>query len=281
MPQIPVLDSFLAYRDHGDGPPIVFLHGNPTSSHLWRNVIPHVPAGHRSLAPDLVGMGASGKPDIAYRFADHASYLDAWFDALGLESAILVGHDWGGALALDRAARMPERVRAVAVIETFLRPLHWAEYPARARELFTAVRTPDVGERMVLERNEFLEQSLAAGVKRGLSPEDLAVYRAPFTTPALRRPVLQWPREVPIDGTPADVTALVEAYDTWLATSPTPKLVLACEGTMLSSPAMLAWAQANIRNATIEGVGEAGHHAPEDVPDRIGSAIARWIDQLG
>src|SRR5262249_43840567 len=205
-----VLDTFIAYRDAGSGPPIVFLHGNPTSSFVWRNVIPHFASTARCLAPDLVGMGRSGKPDSAYRFVDHARYLDAWFAKLDLRDVVLVGYDWGGVLALDWASRHPDRGRGVVVFETFLRPMHWSDWPAEGAELFRALRTPGVGEKLVLEHNEFLVRSLAHGVRRGLSELERAEYYAPFFDTASRRPMLQWPREIPIDGDPADVVAVVE-----------------------------------------------------------------------
>jgi haloalkane dehalogenase len=198
-----ILESHMAYAEAGDGDAVVvFLHGNPTSSYLWRNVIPHVAGQARCLAPDLIGMGASGKPGIAYRFADHARYLDAWFDALGPDQVILVGHDWGGALGLDWAARHAGRVRGVALLETFLRPLSWAEF--RSAAAFRALRAPGTGEKMVLEENWFIETRLRA-TDPGITDDDLAAYRAPYPDAASRRPLLQWPREVPLDGDPADV----------------------------------------------------------------------------
>jgi haloalkane dehalogenase len=161
MHVVKVLESHMTYTEAGNGDrAVVFLHGNPTSSYLWRNVIPHVADRARCLAPDLIGMGASGKPEIAYRFADHARYLDAWFDALDLDQVVLAGHDWGGALALDWATRHPERARGVALLETFLRPMTWAEYPAA--ELFRLLRTPGTGEQMVLEEDWFIETALRA-----------------------------------------------------------------------------------------------------------------------
>jgi haloalkane dehalogenase len=280
MQAVEVLGSRMAYTESGNGDlPVVFLHGNPTSSYLWRNVIPHVADQARSLAPDLIGMGASAKPDIAYRFADHARYLDAWFEALDLGQVVLVGHDWGGALGLDWAARHPGRVRGVALLETFLRPMTWAEYPSPADELFQALRTPGTGEQMVLEENWFIETALRA-TNPGISDDDLAAYRAPYPDPASRRPLLQWPREIPLDGEPADVRDRFIAYDQWLAGTPeVPKLLLTTEPGSLVSPAIVQWSRDNVAGLEVESVGPAGHHAPEDQPDAIGRAIARWLNR--
>lgn len=276
MHVVKVLESHMAYTEAGNGDrAVVFLHGNPTSSYLWRNVISHVADRARCLAPDLIGMGASGKPEIAYRFADHARYLDAWFDALDLDQVVLAGHDWGGALALDWATRHPERARGVALLETFLRPMTWAEYPAA--ELFRLLRTPGTGEQMVLEENWFIETALRATNPR-ITDDDLAAYRAPYPDPASRRPLLQWPREIPLDGEPAEVRDRFIAYDQWLADTPdVPKLLLTTEPGSLVSPQIVEWSRANVAGLEVENVGPAGHHAPEDQPDAIGRAIDRWL----
>ncbi len=286
MHDVPILDSRMAYREAGSGPTVVFLHGNPMSSRVWRNVIPHVAGRARCLAPDLIGMGDSGKPAIPYRFADHVRYLDAWFDALELRDVVLVGYDWGGSLAMDWASRHPERVRGLVVFETFLRPLEWKEWPPKGVELFRALRTPGVGEKMVLEENQFLARSLTNGVKRRLGEEEAAAYYAPYGDAASRVPLLQWPREIPIEGEPADVAAVVVRYDAWLASSAdVPKLLLTFpspEGLHPSptgSLAMVEWARANIAALDVVTLGPAGHHAPEDVPDEIGRAIAGWLER--
>ncbi|WP_186001763.1 MULTISPECIES: haloalkane dehalogenase [Corallococcus] len=277
---IQVLDSFIAYRDAGTGSPIVFLHGNPTSSHVWRNVTPRLADLGRCLAPDLIGMGASGKPDIPYRFADHARYLDAWFAALDLREVVLVGYDWGGVLALDWARRHPERVRGVVVFETFLRPMRWSDWPPQGEQLFRAFRTPGVGEQRVLEQNEFLARSLANGVLSGLSEDDRATYYAPYPDPASRRPLLQWPREIPIDGEPADVSAVIEAYDAWLARTPAkPALLLTFGDTGLSAPGIVEWARSTLPALEIVPLARAGHHAPEDAPEEIAQAIRGWLER--
>jgi haloalkane dehalogenase len=284
--RVAVLDSYLTYREAGEGPAIVFLHGNPLSSRVWRGVLPHVQSRGRCLAPDLIGMGDSGKPDVAYRFADHARYLDAWFDALGVRDVVLVGYDWGGALGMDWAARHPERVRGLVVFETFLRPMRWQEWSPRGAELFRALRTPGVGEKMVLDANEFLTRSLSNGISRRLSEEELAAYHAPYAEPASRRPLLQWTREIPIEGEPADVQSVVAAYDAWLASSPVPKLLLAFEPpaglqpSPTGSATMIDWARAHVAALEIQSLGVAGHHAAEDAPGEIGQAVATFVDRL-
>lgn len=278
--RVDVLDSYMAYQECGLGRAVVFLHGNPTSSYVWRNVIPMIAAEARCLAPDLIGMGKSGKPDLPYRFVDHARYLEAWFQALRLKDVVLVGYDWGGALALDWAARHPGHVRGVVVFETFLRPLAWREWPPLAAELFRALRTPGVGEQMVLEENQFLARSLDSGIKRTLTDEERAQYFAPFPTPASRRPVLQWPREIPIDGKPADVVSIVNRYIAWAASSSNvPKLLIAFDvPSVLGSADVVSWAQRSFAALDVALLGPAGHHAAEDLPHEIGASIAAWLE---
>ena len=278
--RVTVLDTELAYVDTGAGDPIVFLHGNPTSSYLWRNVIPYVAGLGRCLAPDLVGMGDSGEaPDGSYRFADHARYLDAWFETLALtENVVLVVHDWGSALGFHWARRHPERVRGVAYMEAIVRPVTWAEWPEAARKVFQAMRSP-AGEAMVLEKNVFVERILPASVLRGLTPEEMERYRAPYRDPGeARRPTLTWPRQIPIDGEPADVVAVVEAYAAWLATSPLPKLfVNADPGTILIGPQRefcRTWP--NQEEVSVRG----SHFVQEDSPDDIGRALAAFVRRL-
>jgi haloalkane dehalogenase len=278
MRTVDVLDSHIAYQDSGAGEPtVLFLHGNPTTAHLWRNVTPHVAGQARTLAPDLIGMGASGRPDIEYRFVDHARYLDAFIDALELPELVLVGHDWGGALAQDWAARHPGRTRGIVLSETFLRPMTWADYPPPVDGLFQAIRTPGVGEQMVLQDNWFIEVALRA-TNPGISDADLAAYRAPYPDPASRRPLLQWGRQHPVEGEPADVYDRVVAYDKWLAGTPeVAKLLLTIEPPGLVSADVEQWARDNIAALEVESVGPAGHHAPEDQPDAIGHAVAGWL----
>ena len=279
MATVEVLDSFMSYRDAGTGDiPVVFLHGNPVSSYVWRNVIPHVSGQTRCLAPDLIGMGESGKPDLAYRLADHVRYLDAWFDAMSLNDAVLVGHDWGGTLAMDWAARHPGRVRGIAVTETFLRPVRSEELAPPVAGLFRAYRSPK-GEKMVMEDNMVIEVNLARGVARELSAADLDAYRAPFLEPASRKPMLAWTREFPLDGEPAGVVEVVLGCGRWMAGTPgVPKLIMAVEGGVgLGSPEVVGWAAENFAGVEVESVGPGGHQIPEDQPAAIGAAVASWL----
>ena len=284
MASVDVLDSTMTYLDAGTGTPFVFLHGNPTSSYLWRKVLPRVGPPARLLAPDLIGMGGSGKPDVAYRFGDHARYLDAWFDALDLTGVVLVGHDWGGALAFDWARRHPHRVRGVAFLEAIVKPMTWAEFPDGARELFRRMRTSGEGEAMVLEQNLFLRDLLPRTVASGLDDHDRAAYLRPYPTPESRRPLLAWPRAMPLDGEPADVVDRIEAYDAWLGSTPdVPKLLLTFDShpTLLVGPALVEWCRAHVAGLEVEHCGAAAHHAPEDRPEAIASALSAWADRHG
>ncbi len=284
MPSVSILDSEMHYLDVGAGAPIVFLHGNPTSSRLWRRVIAALDGPGRKLAPDLIGMGDSGRPPIEYRLGDHVRYLDAWFEAMDLHGVVLVGHDWGGALAFDWSVRHSGLVRGVAFMETIVRPLSWDGFVGPTQELFKSYRTPGVGEDLVLDQNVLLERALPGTVMSGLSEQDHAAYKAAHPTPETRKPLLQWARELPIDGEPADVTAVVERYDEWLAASrDVPKLLVAFKpgpGQMIGAD-VVAWCSDNIAALETARCGPAGHHAPEDQPEAIASAIASWTDRHG
>lgn len=269
----------MAYVEAGDGDPIVLLHGNPTSSYLWRNVIPHLEPLGRCIAPDLVGMGASEKIEPsdagAYRFVEHRRYLDALLEQLGVERHVtFVLHDWGSALGFDWANRHREAVAGLAYMEALVRPLTWEEWPEASRPIFEAMRSP-AGEEICLEKNVFVERILPASVMRDLADEEMEAYRAPFREPGeARRPTLTWPRELPIDGEPADVHEIVEDYARWLAESDVPKLYVRAEPgflTGVSDPFCQGWS--NQTEVTVRGI----HFIQEDAPDEIGGAIADWI----
>ncbi len=274
--RIALLETEISYVDTGAGEPVVFLHGNPTSSYLWRNVIPHVEGLGRCLAPDLVGMGDSGAaPEGSYRFLDHARYLDAWFEALGLTNVTLVVHDWGSALGFYWAHRHPERVRGIAYMEAVVRPLTWEEWRDESRPIFQALRS-EAGEGMVLEKNLFVEGILPAAVLRDLTEEEMDVYRRPYLEPGeSRRPTLTWPRELPINGEPEDVVGIVDDYSKWLAQSDVPKLFVNAEpGAILTgSQREFCRAWPNQEEVTVRGV----HFVQEDSPHEIGEAVATFV----
>jgi haloalkane dehalogenase len=273
--RVAVADTVISYVETGRGDPIVFLHGNPTSSYLWRNIIPYVSDLGRCLAPDLVGMGQSGKSPLqAYRFVDHARYLDAWFEALGLTSNVtLVVHDWGSALAFHWAARYPERVRAIAYMEAIPIPLRWEAF-GEAAAIFQGLRSA-TGEQMILDQNLFVEAILPRSIMRKLSEKELAAYRAPFLSREARQPMLVWPRQIPIDGEPADVAAIVASYGQAMARSPVPKLLVVGAPGAIVKGDVLAFCRTwpNQTEVTVKGI----HFLQEDSPDEIGTALRDFI----
>jgi haloalkane dehalogenase len=276
--RVAVLDTEMSYVDVGEGAPIVFLHGNPTSSYLWRNIIPHVSDLGRCLAPDLVGMGRSGKsPTYSYRFVDHARYLDAWFDALSLSNAILVIHDWGSALGFHRAHRHPDQVAGIAYMEAVVRPFGWSDF-GEAAGVFRALRSSE-GEHLVLDQNFFVETVLPGSIIRSLSEEEMAAYRAPFAQREARLPTLVWPRQASVDGEPEDVTSIVRAYSEWLAHSEMPKLFVAGDpGAVVSARSANQQFCRTLRNqkeVTVKG----RHFLQEDSPAEIGAALRAFVTE--
>lgn len=279
--RMPILESEMDYVDTGSGAPVVFLHGNPTSSYLWRNVIPHVEPHARCLAPDLIGMGRSGKrPDGSYRFVDHYEYLDAWFEAVVPdEKVVLVIHDWGSALGFHWANQHRDRVEAIVYMEAIVMPLNWSDWPETARGIFQGMRS-DAGEEMVLEKNVFIERILPASVLRALTDEEMDAYRAPFREPGeSRRPMLTWPREIPIDREPEDVANLVQQYAVWLRDEPNlPKLFINAEPGIILTGRQREFCRSwpNQEEITVKGL----HFIQEDEPAAIGQATAKFIQKL-
>jgi haloalkane dehalogenase len=275
---IDVLGSRMAYVDEGAGRPILLLHGNPTSSFLWRDVIAELRGSARCIAPDLIGMGDSAKVDSLYRFSDHRHYLDGFMEELGLGSdLVLVGHDWGGALLFDWASRHESAVDGIAYMETIVAPLEWDDWPESARKAFRAMRSDD-GEPMVLGKNFFVERILPASVLNELSQEVMDEYRRPFPTPETRIPTLRWPREIPIGGTPPDMVEIVSRYSTFMAETDIPKLfVNADPGSILvGAQRELVRSWPNQREVTVPGL----HFIQEDSGREIGIAIGEFLDSL-
>jgi len=279
-----VLGHEMAYVEVGEGDPIVFLHGNPTSSYLWRNVIPHLADLGRCIAPDLIGMGDSAKlepsgPD-RYRFVEHRRFLDALLEALAVrERVTFVVHDWGSALGFDWANRHRDAVRGIAYMEAIVQPLTWENWPKAVRDVFQGFRSP-AGESMVLENNIFVEGMLPGAIQRKLSKAEMEVYRRPYREPGeSRRPTLTWPREIPIEDEPKDVNEIVERYAAWLREGGPPKLfVNAGPGAILRGAQRefcRGWPDQT--EVTVAGT----HFIQEDSPDEIGQAIASWLGGLG
>ena len=282
--RVQVLGHTMAYVEVGQGDPIVFLHGNPTSSYLWRHIMPHVEALGRCIAPDLIGMGDSDKlapsGSERYRLVEHREYLDALLDALEVRHNVtFVIHDWGSALGFDWGNRHREAVKGFAYMEAIVRPLTWEEFPEAAREVFQGFRSA-AGETMILERNLFVERVLPGSMRRQLSDVEMTEYRRPFQEPGEgRRPTLTWPRQIPIDGEPGDVTEIVESYSRWLAEAALPKLFINADPGALLVGAQRefcrSWPQQT--EVTVPGI----HFVQEDSPTEIGTAIADWLRRIG
>jgi haloalkane dehalogenase len=280
--EVDVFESKMAYVDTGkaSNETVVFLHGNPTSSYLWRNIIPHVASKARCIAPDLIGMGRSGKPSIEYRFADHARYLDAFLDKVVPDSnVILVVHDWGSALGLEWARRHQDRVSGIALME-FITSIRWDVFPEQARAAFQAFRFPKTGRKLVIDENAFIESILPSGIIRKLSDVEMDHYREPFKSAASREPIYRWPNELPIDGSPADVVEIVEKYHEWLLNTDTPVLLFwATPGGIIPEKAAEMYAS-TLKNVRSVSTGPGLHYIQEDNPHLIGHEIAEWLPTI-
>ena len=267
------------YAEEGDGDPVLFLHSNPTSSYLWRNVIPHVSPAGRCIAPDLIGMGKSDKPDLDYGFFDHSRYVEGFIEALGLRDITLVIHDWGSAVGFHNARRNESNVKGIAFMEAIVRPVTWDEWPEQARQMFQAFRTAGVGEQMIMEQNMFVEAVLPGAILRKLSPGEMDRYREPYPTPGSRKPLWRWPNGSRSKASP-DVHDPVQAYGEWLGTSQMPKLLLYAQpGAILRN--LVGWCRENITNLKTVEVGPGVHFLQEDDPHGIGEAIGAWMREEG
>jgi haloalkane dehalogenase len=283
MSQIRVLDSTMAYREAGDreAPVALFLHGNPTSSYIWRNILPLVAPVAHCIAPDLIGFGQSGKPAIEYRFSDHVRYFDTFLEQAGITSAFVIAQDWGSGLSFHLAARRPDFIRGLAFME-FIRPMPtWNDFHPDQIETFQKFRTLGVGEEMILEGNAFIEGVLPAATVRKLTDEEMSVYRAPFPTPESRRPTWRFPNELPIEGKPADVNSTIETAHQALAESSYPKLLFVGNPGALISPAFAESFAKRLKNCRVVQLSSGLHFLQEDHPDVIGANIKEWLIDLG
>ncbi len=273
----------MAYVELGEGDPIVFQHGNPTSSYLWRNIMPALASRGRCIAVDLIGMGDSDKLDDpgpdSYRYVEHRDFLFRAWEALGVvDNVTLVIHDWGSALGFDWASQHPDSVRGICYMEGIPCPIRWDDWPAVVTPIFRGFRS-EAGEAMVLEKNVFVEKVLPGSVLRELSDEEMAVYRRPFENPGEdRRPTLTWPRQIPLDGDPAEVAEIADRYAAWLRQSDVPKLFINAEpgAILVGRQREFARSLPNQVEVTVRG----SHFIQEDSPEEIASAIAGWLDTL-
>ncbi|WP_370229794.1 haloalkane dehalogenase [Cognatishimia sp.] len=278
-----VLGHKMAYIDEGEGRPVVFLHGNPASSYLWRNIIPFVTEGHRAIAPDLMGMGDSDKPVMTETYHESAHFLHSFLDSLDLKDAVLVIHDWGSALGWHYARTRPDRIAAVAFMEAMAPPF----MPLKDIEVLgpqmvqfmTGIRTPGVGEAMILEQNLFLDAFMRHD-GAGLSEAAMAEYNRPFPTPASRQIILDWPREIPMEGSPSDVHAIVQANSDFVAESTFPKLMFHVSPGAVIPMQAAEWIKQNLTNIESIYLGDGGHFIQEQYPNEIGAGLADWLTRV-
>jgi len=278
---VEVLGSQMHYIDEGEGDPILFLHGNPTSSYLWRNIIPYVVDDGRVIAVDLIGMGKSDKPDIDYRIVDHAKYLEAFIDKLELQNVTLVIHDWGSALGLNYAMNNEDNVKGIAMMEAILFTATWDDFPTEdLKELFQNLRTPGVGEELVMNQNIFIEKFLNSGVLRELSEEELNYYRESYPTPDSRKVLWVMPQEIPIDGEPSDVHQIVTDYNQWIQETEMPLLLIHATPGLIVTEDVVEWSRENLKNLDTVYVGEGLHYIQEDHPYEIGESLSDWYQTI-
>jgi len=273
---IDVHGSKMHYIEEGEGDPILFLHGNPTSSYLWRNIIPHMIPHGRCIAPDLIGMGKSDKPDLDYRFVDHSKYVNGFIEAMGLKNVTLVIHDWGSALGFHYAMEHEANVKGIAFMEAIFKPQHWSEFPKDFKMGFKLMRTPGIGWFMINVMNAFVKQILPQAIARDLAPEAQSYYEQPFQTIASRKPLRVWPCEIPIDGTPSDVHEIVSSFSEKLQKSQMPKLLFYAQPGGIIDAKGLAWCKEKLPNLKTVDIGKGIHFIQEDNPHKIGEELAAW-----
>jgi len=273
---IEIMDSRIHYIDEGTGDPIVFLHGNPTSSYLWRNIIPYLSSKARIIAPDLIGMGKSAKPNIEYKLTDHIEYIENFINALSLKNITLVVHDWGSAIGFYYAMKYEQKIKGLAFMEAVIFELSWETLPEKTNALFKSLRTPGLGWELIETKNYFVERVLPGSVMRTLNSEEMSHYREPFKNPADRLPTWRWPNEIPIEGNPREVVSIVEDYRNWLQKTDLPKLLFYVSPGALIGTQEVKWLEMKLKNLTSINLGSGIHFIQEDHPDAIGMNLATW-----
>lgn len=272
--------SQIHYVDEGAGDPVLFLHGNPASSYLWRNIIPHLSDRYRCIAPDLVGMGKSDKPDIRYGFFDHFRYVEGFIEGLHLKNITFVIHDWGSALGFHYASRNEANIKAMAFFEAIIKPARWKDFPPDFKMGFKMFRAPIIGWLLIAVMNAFINKLLPEAVVRPLTEEEMGHYREPFPSIRSRRPVHRWPNEIPIDGKPADVHQAVTNFSRWLTQTELPKLLFHADPGGIVREKQIDWCRTNMKNLSVIDIGPGVHYLQEDNPHLIGEELRKWLDRL-
>ncbi|KZN50804.1 haloalkane dehalogenase [Pseudoalteromonas luteoviolacea] len=280
---IEIKGSWMTYLEQGEGKPVVFVHGNPTSSYSWRNIMPYIADTHRAIAVDLIGMGDSGKPDIDYTFKEQYRYFSRFINRLELDEVILIGHDWGAAIAWLYAKKHPRKVAGLAFMEGVLPP----QFPAESYEslgpvadFFRTLRDPVLGPMLVIDQNMWIEQALPASVNRTLGDQAMDAYRAPYLVPESRKPLLAWPNQLPIAGEPTQTDRLMRGIKRFMRRTDMPTLYVYGSPSVERSPQVLEWYVENIDELETSYVGQGLHYLPEDQPDAIGRALEDWLRRL-
>lgn len=272
--------SKMHYIDEGKGDPILFLHGQPTSNYLWRNIIPHLSKQGRCIAPDLIGMGKSDKPDIPYKFEDHYAYLEKFIEKLKLKNITLVIHDWGSGLGFHYANMHRDNIKAIAFMEAVYKPMSWSDLPAQFQIAFRLMRTPFIGWMMISVGNIFLKKMLPDSMNRKMTKEEVDYYEKPYPNIASRKPVRVWPTQVPLDGKPKHVYDKVKAYNQWLTETQIPKLCLYVHPGAIMTEKAIEYVKNNFPNTKMVDIGDSIHFIQEDHPHAIGKAISDWYSKL-
>ena len=271
-----VIDSNMHYVEEGQGQTVLFIHGNPTSSYLWRNIIPHVSDDHRVIAVDLIGMGKSDKPDIDYTYDDHYRYLEGFINEMELTNVTLVIHDWGSGLGFNYAMNNPENIRGIAFMESLLQPMTY-EQMGQQSDLFKKFRDPVDGKKLLMEQNMFVEKLLPSSISRQMTEKEMEIYREPYLTYESRKPVYMWPNQVPIDGDPKHTHDIIVSYNEWLQTTDFPKMYIYATPGGLGNEESVQWAKDNLKNLDTAHVGDGFHFIQEEQPEAIGQALDSWL----